>query len=71
MTNELKTLRANIMGGMNAYVLTTVEDEDILNYWWTYGLPDEVNEDMLMEYAEDDNLWLDVIHAFAKILRME
>lgn len=69
--NEIKQLRMNLMGGMNAYVLETVEDEDILDYWWTYGLPDEVTEEMLADYAEDDNLWLDVVHAFAKVLRME
>ena len=69
--NEIKQLRMNLMGGMNAYVLETVEDEDILDYWWTYGLPDEVTEEMLADYAEDDALWLDVVHAFAKVLRMD
>jgi hypothetical protein len=69
--NEIKQLRMNIMGGMNAYVLETIEDEDILDYWWTYGLPDEVTEEMLADYAEDDAIWLDVVHAFAKVLRME
>ena len=69
--NEIKQLRMNLMGGMNAYVLKTVEDEDILDYWWTYGLPDEVTEEMLIDYAENDDLWLDVVHAFAKVLRME
>ena len=69
--NEIKQLRMNLMGGMNAYVLETIDDEDILDYWWTYGLPDEVTEEMLADYAEDDDLWLDVVHAFAKVLRME
>ena len=69
--NEIKQLRMNIMGGMNAYVLETIEDEDILDYWWTYGLPNEVTEEMLADYAEVDNLWLDVVHAFAKVLRMD
>lgn len=69
--NEIKQLRMNLMGGMNAYVLETIDDEDILDYWWTYGLPDEVTEEMLADYAEDDNLWLDVVHAFAKVLRMD
>lgn len=69
--NEIKQLRMNIMGGMNAYVLETIDDEDILDYWWTYGLPDEVTEEMLADYAEDDDLWLDVVHAFAKVLRMD
>lgn len=68
--NEIKQLRMNIMGGMNAYVLE-LGDEDLLDYWFTYGLPDEVTEEMLAEYAEDDDIWLSVIQAFAKIVRCD
>jgi hypothetical protein len=68
--NEIKQLRMNIMGGMNAYVLE-LGDEDLLDYWFTYGLPDEVTEEMLAEYAEDDEIWLSVVHAFADVLRMD
>lgn len=68
--NEIKQLRMNIMGGMNAYV-HELGDEDLLDYWFTYGLPDEVTEEMLAEFAEDDDIWIDVVHAFAKILRCD
>lgn len=68
--NEIKQLRMNIMGGMNAYVLE-LRDEDLLDYWFTYGLPDEVTEEMLAEYAEDDDIWLGVVQAFAKIVRCD
>jgi hypothetical protein len=68
--NEIKQLRMNIMGGMNSYVLE-LGDEDLLDYWFTYGLPDEVTEEMLAEYAEDDNIWLGVVQAFAKIVRCD
>lgn len=68
--NEIKQLRMNIMGGMNAYVLE-LGDEDILDFWFTYGLPDEVTEEMLAEYAEDEEIWMNVVHAFADVLRMD
>lgn len=68
--NEIKQLRMNIMGGMNAYVLE-LGDEDLLDYWFTYGLPDEVTEEMLAEYAEDDDIWIGVVQAFAKIVRCD
>lgn len=68
--NEIKQLRMNIMGGMNAYVLE-LGDEDILDFWFTYGLPDEVTEEMLAEYAEDEEIWINVVHAFADVLRMD
>lgn len=69
--NEIKQLRMNMLGGMNAYVLATIEDEDILDFWYTYGLPDEVTEDMLEKYAENEDLWLEAVHAFADVLRMD
>lgn len=69
--DEIKQLRMNIMGGMNAYVLETVEDEDLLDFWYRDGLPDEVTEEMLAEYAEDDDIWLTVVQAFASIVRCE
>jgi hypothetical protein len=68
--NEIKQLRMNIMGGMNAYVLE-LGDEDLLDYWFTYGLPDEVTEEMLAEYAEDEEIWMNVIQAFASVIRWD
>ena len=68
--NEIKQLRMNIMGGMNAYVLD-LGDEDILDFWFRNGLPDEVTEEMLAEYAEDDEIWLAVVQAFASVVRCD
>lgn len=68
--NEIKQLRMNIMGGMNAYVLE-LGDEDILDFWFAYGLPDEVTEEMLAEYAEDEEIWMNVIQAFASVIRWD
>jgi len=69
MTNKEKVqLRANIMGGMNEYILNTVEDEMLLEQWFEMGLPDEITEDMLMDYAEDEELFADVVYAFAKVI---
>ena len=68
--NEIKQLRMNIMGGMNAYVLE-LGDEDILNFWFNYVLPKEVTEEMLAEYAEDEEIWMGVIQGFASIVRWD
>lgn len=68
--NEIKQLKMNLMGGMNAYVLE-LGDEDLLDYWFTYGLPDGATEEMLAEYAEDEEIWINVVHAFADVLRMD
>ena len=69
--NEIKQLRMNIMGGMNAYVLETVDDENTLEFWYTYGIPKDATEGMLAKWAENDEVWLEVVHAFADVLRMD
>lgn len=69
MTNEERIqLRANIMGGMNEYILNTVEDGILLNEWVQRGLPDDVTEDMLMKYAEDEETFAYVVNAFKDII---
>ena len=67
MTNEMLTLRMNILGGMNAYILDNVDDEEIIyDDWFALGVPDEATEDDLRIIAEDEELWLDAINSFAR-----
>ena len=67
MTNEMLALRMNILGGMNAYILDNVDDEEIIiDDWFAEGVPDEATEDDLRTIAEDEELWLDTIKCFAR-----
>lgn len=52
--NEIQVLRANLLGGMDAYVREVVNDEDCFMEWLEIGVPDGADEDMLMEIAEDE-----------------
>jgi len=67
MTNEMVMLKANIMGGMNEYIKEQGDDDlwDI----WIEVFPDECSEDELMEMAENDSIWYDVVNRFAYILK--
>lgn len=67
MTNEIKILRANIMGGMNEYI-RELGDDDLWDIWIEV-FPDECSEEELMEMAESDSIWLDVVNRFAYILK--
>lgn len=67
--NEIKQLRMNIMGGMNAYVLE-LDDENLLDYWANY-LPDEITEENLAKWAEDDETWIMIVQVFGKIVRCD
>ena len=52
--NEVQVLRANILGGMDAYIRAVVDDEDYLMEWLEMGVPDDADEDTLMEIAGDE-----------------
>ena len=71
MTNtELITLRMNILGGMNEYVLNNVQDENmIVDDWFMVGVPDCATEEDLRTIAEDEELWLDAINSFARCMK--
>jgi hypothetical protein len=60
-------LRANILGGMNTYVIENCS-EDTQEYWGIYGVPDGANEDDLIEIAEDNELWVGCCKCFANCL---
>lgn len=48
-------LKANILGGLDSYIRDNIEDEDLFDMWLTYGVPDECDEQLLMEIAEDED----------------
>ena len=63
MINEMTMLKANLMGGMNEYI-KELGDDDLWDIWIEV-FPDECSEDELMEMAESDSIWLDVVQRFA------
>ena len=65
--NDITLLRANLMGGMNEYMKDHADD--LVWESWTQVFPDECDEETLMEIAEDDAIWLDVINKFASCCR--
>jgi len=57
MKTDMLTLRMNILGGMNAYILDNVDDEEIIiEDWFAEGVPDQATEDDLRTIAEDEEL---------------
>ena len=67
MTNEMITLRMNILGGMNSYLLDNIDDDEyLISDWWAVGVPDGATEDDLCTMAEDEELWLNAVNSFAR-----
>ena len=65
--NEIE-FRVKLMKEFNTYVLETIGDDNVTDYWLTYGIPDEVDEDEYLEIAESEDEWLDIVKAFSKCL---
>ena len=61
-------LRMNILGGMNELV-AELGDEEVLENWITFGVPDAATEDELKEIAEDDDCFIDICKYFIKLLK--
>ena len=61
-------LRANILGGMNTYVLGVIGDELGTEIWFQCGVPDGADEETLMEIAEDEKEFKRITKWFYHIL---
>lgn len=69
MDNTL--LKANILGGMDAYIRDEVGDEDIFMRWLMVGVPDGSTEEDLIEIAEDDDEFLRICNVWNNLIREE
>lgn len=67
--SDILILKANILGGMNEYIFEIVNDEDDLNYWEIYGIPDGCTEEMLMELAGDNDCFRDITNTFLTLIK--
>ena len=61
---EITILKMNLLGGMDSYI-KEYGDENIINAWLSARVPDGADETDLRKIAEDEELWLDCINAFA------
>lgn len=66
--NEKNVLKANILGGMDAYIREVVGDEEYFMSWLAYGVPDEADEAELMEIAENEKEFNRIAKVFSNII---
>ena len=66
--NEIQVLRANLLGGMDAYVREHLDDENYLMAWLELGVPDGADEEELMEIAEDEKEFNRITDIFSNII---
>ena len=69
--DELTLLRANILGGINEYIKEAMESDEQWFHWATLGLPDECDEETLMEIAEDGESFHELLKVASDVLNPE
>lgn len=65
---EATLLRANILGGMDTYIREVVGDEDIFEEWLAEGVPDNCDQETLMEIAKDDWIFKNIVFLFDNLI---
>lgn len=66
--NEIQVLRANLLGGMDAYAREHLDDENYLMEWLELGVPDGADEEELMEIAEDEEDFNRIARVFSDLI---
>ena len=67
--SDLFLMRVDFLKQFTDYI-ETVGDEDVIDYWLTYGVPDEADDDILNEIASDEDNWLSIVTAFSECCKM-
>ena len=63
---ELIKLRINFLWDFHKYIIE-LGDEKIYFAWIEEGVPDEPDEGIMREIAEDDEQWTDVVKVFSRL----
>lgn len=63
---ELIKLRINFLWDFHKYIIE-LGDEEIYLAWIEEGVPDEPDEDIMREIAEDDEQWTDTVKVFSRL----
>ena len=63
-------LKIKILKEMNNHIIEEIGDDEITDYWLTYGVPDEASEDDYQFIAENWDCWSDTLKTFTRCLIM-
>jgi methionine synthase II (cobalamin-independent) len=65
---EFYNTRARLLKDMDKAVRDTVQTIEVFDMWLMCGVPDGADDTDFREIAEDDELWLDCVNTFAKVM---
>ena len=64
MSEQLLTLRMNLLGGMNEFVKTSIQSEFYIDLWQDDCISAEATEEDLEMIASDDENFAECVHTF-------
>ena len=71
MSKSEISYNVDLLKAMDNFVREVIGDEDIIDYWMTYGVPDGASYDDLEEIASDSEMVSSIIRAFNRTVALE
>lgn len=68
-TQDMIDMRVEFLKSFDNFVRDHIGDEDLIDYWLEYGVPDHADDESLFEIAFLDDCWKDICSAFAYVCR--
>ena len=65
----LTMTKVELLKRMDECARLKFEDEEIFEYWLTYGVPDGSDEEDLIELANDHEDWVNIVKCFSECAR--
>lgn len=69
--NEMIETRKNLLKKMDTFLKENIREDVVMDLWFAYGLEDGWDDDILAEYANDDESWNDCVKIFRKCCKIE
>lgn len=64
--DEIIRTRKILLRVMDSFIRENIDEDVVIDVWLTCGLEDGWDDDILTEYASDDDSWNDCVKAFQK-----
>ena len=62
--NEMIRIRKNLLRQMDTFIRENISEDVVIDVWLACGLEDGWDDDILTEYASDEDLWRSCVNAF-------
>lgn len=69
--NEMIKIKKHLLKQMDTFIKENISEDIVIDVWFVCGLEDGWDDDILTEYASNDELWSDCINTYRKCCELE